>query len=190
MAHEKLDILMSSVASSLARANQILSESDAPDIRYIITELEMSVPYKGIQREGDEVLVNLDEEGSDTISERFVRFRVLPLPDLSQPIQRPQPEAEPAVPDLKLKTLDDSLTALHTVGISADKVLVEFDPKAKEPEGTVSQYQINTFAGTNKIDKIVLKVAGKSPSEAEQEESEEKPSTKPPASRKGRTKDK
>lgn len=187
MAREKLDALMSSVASSMARANKILTESNDTDVHYVVTELEMSVPYSDVQLEKDEVLVDLDTETADTVSERFVRFKVRPFPDIRQTAQRPQPGTKPTVPELKQKTLDESLMALHTVGVPMDRVVIAFDPKADVPEGVISQYQVRTVPGTGEIDEIVLTVAGKPPSVKEtpakdKEENEVSDSDKPSAS--------
>lgn len=148
---------MSAVAGSLARANEILAKSgENQPVNYLIAELELSVEYSRIQLEGGTVLVELGEVKPEQQTGRFLRFKVLPLPDTT-------PREQPGdVPDLKRKQLDDSLVALRSAGISLDTVLLKFDPKANAPAGTVVSYEVKSHP-TGQIEQILLVVAGPSP---------------------------
>jgi hypothetical protein len=163
---------MTAVAASLAQANEILTKSGANQgVNYLVTELELSVQYSEVQLEGKEVLVELGQAEPGPETHRFLRFKVLPLPDT---LQREQPGAAPVVPNLKHARLDSSLLALRNAGISLDNVLLKFDPKAEAPEGSVARYEVKTRP-TGQIEEIVLTIAGYSP-----DAPPDKPEPKPP----------
>lgn len=154
MTSQRLEDLIRSVAEALSRANRELTVAgDGP--RYAVSELEISAPLARLSV-NDDVLIDAEpEEGVEAVSDRFVRFRVVPLPR-----EEEAPEAE--VPELKKSRVEDAIERLLSAGFRHDRIRVAFDPESDAEKGTITSYRLTEARG-GLSPEIVLSVAGPPP---------------------------
>ena len=149
---------MQAAARSLGRANQEL-QAENGTLAYVVTDLTVSIPATDVQVDEDSGL-SVDYKDTET-GDRFVRFRVLSLPDT-------RPEAESPgkgekLPDIRAKTLEESVAALGAAGFSTEDIRVRFEPASRGAPGRVIGVQLKERAAPTKRRQVVITVAGPEP---------------------------
>lgn len=76
----------------------------------------------------DEVIVDIVPSEGENDGNRFLRFKVLPLPDTLTIITPEVEEEKPTIPDLRARRLEDSLSVVQT-GFAMDNVRIAFDER-------------------------------------------------------------